>query len=122
VLLNNKEIPGLDGSPVELSWAGNNGASGSVPTNILGVKTPHAAGASATASVSGDHSASTGTRSNNETNPTKTDKTTAAVGGGGGDEEGGISSSDKDVHILLNRPTDENEMDYEVADEEHWGY
>ena len=51
----------------------------------------------------------------------------------------GIDSSDKDVHILLERPPGEDDndhlhdhhshqqrqrdqMDYEVADEEQWGY
>jgi hypothetical protein len=43
------------------------------------------------------------------------------------DGAAGSSSDDKDVHILLERPPDENkndqhDMDYEVADENQWGY
>jgi hypothetical protein len=39
------------------------------------------------------------------------------------DAANGTASSDKDVHILLERPpADQNEMDYEVADDGQWGY
>jgi len=63
--------------------------------------------------------------------PATTAATAAGSVSGGEGEDAGAISSDKDVHILLDRPPtdrvrdmerDQNEMDYEVADENQWGY
>ncbi|KAK4235929.1 RNA-binding protein 26 [Achaetomium macrosporum] len=118
ILLHNKEIPGIEGCPVELAWGGTNGSSGSVPT------TPGGGSAS--------FSTPTAAAGKSSTNTITDGVTTAISGGGTGtkretantttDDTAG-SSSDKDVHIQLERPPqDQNEMDYEVADEGSWGY
>ncbi|KAK4146733.1 uncharacterized protein C8A04DRAFT_25301 [Dichotomopilus funicola] len=133
VLLANRELPGLD-TPVEVNWAGANGAPGSMPTTP-GVFTE-------------------GSKTNNggANGQTKGERRAVSAngeddGGGGNDRRGAREeredegdaggSGDKDVHILLDRPThgdhhhhrhhqkdrEQREMDYEVADEEdQWGY
>ncbi|KAK4152789.1 hypothetical protein C8A00DRAFT_15949 [Chaetomidium leptoderma] len=152
VLLTNKEIPGIDVSPVELAWGGANGSSGSVPTTPGG-NSKHVAGTphtnktktttTTTASVTGVTSSTAGSNMNHK-------KAITSNGDHDDDDDDDAgSSSDKDVHILLERPQpnggsgggggggggngggggvsgggrhDQNEMDYEVADEEQWGY
>ncbi|KAK3306966.1 uncharacterized protein B0T15DRAFT_501550 [Chaetomium strumarium] len=95
ILLHNKEIPGIEGSPVELAWAG---ANGSQELCRHGPRITTAAGGTG------------GTGAKDEEVTATTDDATG-------------SSSDKDVHIQLERrPQDQNEMDYEVADEGSWGY
>ncbi|KAK3904065.1 RNA-binding protein 26 [Staphylotrichum tortipilum] len=163
VLLNGKEIPGLDASPVEVSWPGANGASASAPTtpgsffsndttNPKPTATPHSAipsaaatrndhlnGTTSTPTPSGggaangksrDTQPAATTTSNNTT--TKTAGAAAAASANDDVDEDDDESSDKDVHIMLERPpahghhhrhgVDQNEMDYEVADEDQWGY
>ena len=136
MLLNNKEIPGLDGSPVELTWAGANVASGSTPTTPSGaIKTARALHPSTTATTGRNSTplnnggASANTKQNKPTTTPTTKPTTAAASNGDvrGDDTDEDASSDKDVHILLERPPqdhhrDHNEMDYEVADDDRWGY
>ncbi len=137
VLLNNKEIPGLDGSPVELTWAGGNGASGSTPTTPGGAsKTarapfPNTTTTGRNGTPLNTNGASANTKQNKPTTtPTSKKPTTAAASNGdagGDDDTDEDASSDKDVHILLERPPqdhhrDHNEMDYEVADDDRWGY
>ena len=137
VLLNNKEIPGLDGSPVELTWPGANGASGSAPTTPGGASKTARAPYPSTTITTGRNStplnnsgAGANTKQNKPTTIPTTKPTTAAAsngGAGGDDDTDDDASSDKDVHILLERPPqdrhrDHNEMDYEVADDDRWGY
>ncbi|KAK4126090.1 hypothetical protein N657DRAFT_614503 [Parathielavia appendiculata] len=139
VLLNNKEIPGLDASsPLELAWGGPNGSAGSAPTTP-GATTTTTTTTTTTITPSNAkmHQIGTGPAGIGSVDPaTKTPPTGTRKGHGGGDGDddgpaaGAGSSSDKDVHILLERPPghghgqgrDLNEMDYEVADEEQWGY
>ncbi|KAL2023366.1 hypothetical protein VTK56DRAFT_2723 [Thermocarpiscus australiensis] len=127
VLRNNKEIPGIEGT-VELSWAASNGTSGSVPTtpgpsgNIINnnnnsLSTPGVTNTGISSSAGGASGGGGGGVSSARSTAPKRDKAT----GMGADDAAG-SSSDKDVHILLERPPDQNEMDYEVADENQWGY
>ncbi|KAL2260694.1 hypothetical protein VTK26DRAFT_5226 [Humicola hyalothermophila] len=145
VILNNKEIPGLDPStPVELTWGSSSSAptaNGSVPT------TPGSTYNNTNASTNSGPSGATGTSGTAPTSNTGAGTDTAGTatapgkhmtqpvtgggamrnGGSGDKDEGaavaaGSSSSDKDVHILLERPPDQNEMDYEVADENQWEY
>jgi hypothetical protein len=142
VLLNNKEVPGLEGSPVELAWGGANGSAGSVPTTPGSTSTPTAttttanrttaASANGTNEPVGSGAATAGSTSAAEPDggakrekpaatTTTTDTATIAGDGVGGDEEhAGASSSDKDVHILLDRPP--QDLDFEVADENGWDY
>ena len=137
VLLNNKEIPGLDGSPVEPTWAGANGASGSAPTTPGGfvktAPTPYPSTSTTTGRNStplNNGSASANTKQNKPTTTPTTKPTTTAANNGDAGDDGDTdedASSDKDVHILLERPPqdhhrDHNEMDYEVADDDRWGY
>ncbi|KAL1842181.1 hypothetical protein VTJ49DRAFT_5868 [Mycothermus thermophilus] len=136
VALNDKQIPGLDGTPLELAWVGPNGvvpgpsSSGKFPTT-----TPVTFGTTSTArnGTAGDNTNANGTAKGGEGSKTTMTTTTTADGDDhrDGEEEddhddaaSGIASSDKDLHIQLERrpDQDQNEMDYEVADEEGWGY
>ncbi|KXX79786.1 RNA-binding protein 26 [Madurella mycetomatis] len=132
VLLNNKEIPGIEGA-LELTWGGSNGSSGSLPTTPGGATTTNP-------STPGPMNAANGTSSGGARAAVATTATATATKPRQqvqhqqqknllSDDVAGSSSSDKDVHILLERPPlppDENaqdqNMDYEVADENQWGY
>ncbi|KAL2131531.1 hypothetical protein VTI74DRAFT_4931 [Chaetomium olivicolor] len=127
VLLNNKEIPGLEASPVELAWGGANGSTGSVPTTPGASSTNNPSTPAAT-SVTGAPTSAATLGVGNGVKPKQ--ETTAETAAGAS----AVSSDDKDVHIMLERPPahqhhghhqhhqDQNEMDYEVADENQWGY
>ncbi len=134
-MLNNKEIPGLDGLPLELTWAGATSSAPTTPGSSTSFHkpayTPYGSTAtgrngtltSAGASANMKHATATTTNKS-----TAAGKTTTNGAGASGDDTDGDASSDKDVHILLDRPApllqdrDQNEMDYEVADEDQWGY
>jgi hypothetical protein len=127
VLLNNKQIPDLDTpSPLEIAWGGSNGSAGSVPTTPgASTTTPGTTaashkpgiGPSGTGSVKRPVKSSTDDDHHDHDHDHDHDDHDETAAGAG------ASSSDKDVHILLDRPSrDLNEMDYEVADEEQWGY
>lgn len=131
VLLANKELPGLD-TPVEVNWAGVNGASGSMPTTpSVFMGGSKASNGGANEQTRGDQGA---VSANGEDDDGGNDHRGAREEGEVEGDAGG--SGDKDVHILLDRPTngdhhhhhrqkdrEQREMDYEVADEEdQWGY
>ncbi|KAH6856515.1 hypothetical protein B0I37DRAFT_77471 [Chaetomium sp. MPI-CAGE-AT-0009] len=140
VLLANKEIPGLDSS-LDLAWAGSNGASGSVPTTP-GASAPTPSSTSRhLGAAQGRNGSSTDGKREKTTTTTATSPDDRDHDHESGDEyhddeaaaaAAGIDSSDKDVHILLERPSgddhhhhshnNQHQMDYEVADEEQWGY
>ncbi|KAL2189781.1 hypothetical protein L209DRAFT_749669 [Thermothelomyces heterothallicus CBS 203.75] len=144
VLLANKEIPGLGdaSSSLDLAWASSNSASGSAST------TPGArAGSSSTdrgaEGATNREQRGTVPADNEDGNDKDRDDDAGAAAA---EAEAGASSSDKDVHIQLEQaPTtsdhpgqynnhhrqhphrqegsrDHQNMDYEVADEEQWGY
>ncbi|KAK4193795.1 RNA-binding protein 26 [Podospora australis] len=105
VLLNDKAIPHVGGQ-LDISWGGSsNGSSGSVPT------TPGLFRSNNSTSKNGHNTPEEGELEEEDDNHH-------------GNE--GSSSDDKDVRITLDRPTrtDQNEMDYEVAEDEEgqWDY
>ncbi|KAL2153310.1 hypothetical protein VTH82DRAFT_4465 [Thermothelomyces myriococcoides] len=139
VLLANKEIPGLgDTSSLDFSWASSNTASASEST------TPGARAGSTSTDYGAEGTITRGQQGTGTADSEdghggdKDDDAVAAAAAAGG------SSSDKDVHIQLEQaPTvtsdhsghhrqqhphrqdggrDHQNMDYEVADEEQWGY
>lgn len=139
MLLANKEIPGLgDTSSLDLSWASSNTASASAST------TPGARAGSTSTDYGAEGTTTRGQQGTGTADSEdghggdKDDDAVAAAAAAGG------SSSDKDVHIQLEQaPTvtsdhsghhrqqhphrqdggrDHQNMDYEVADEEQWGY
>ncbi|KAK4134219.1 hypothetical protein BT67DRAFT_442124 [Trichocladium antarcticum] len=129
VLLNNKEIPGLDA--VELAWAGSNGSAGSVPTTpgtttsppttttttttTTNPRTPAAATSTFGGGPKGSRAPTEAAHRNGNTGSSAAAAAAAAAAAVAG------SGDDKDVHIQLERPADQNEMDYEIADEDQWG-
>ncbi|KAK1834349.1 hypothetical protein QBC39DRAFT_424285 [Podospora conica] len=106
VKLNNGTIPGID-SHVELAWIGGGGSSaGSTPTP--GTATPSASkGFYSGADKASGYARLTQAQLRDE------------EGNGAMMESSGASvSSDKDVHIVLDRSADQ--MDYDVADPNQW--